>query len=111
MVRVFASGLGGQGSIRGQVIRKIKKSYLMPLCLTLRPYKEEIEGKWSYPGKGLSPCQHFSTVAIEKGAFGSPSTQYIYIYKCNSFCHREMDIVTHVQILRLFAFHIAMGKL
>ena len=30
--------------------------------------------KWSNPEKGVAPSLHLGIVAIEKGAFGSPST-------------------------------------
>ena len=31
--------------------------------------------KWNNPGNGVSPFQHLGVVAIEKGAFKSPSTK------------------------------------
>ena len=30
--------------------------------------------KWSNPGNGVEPSQHLGIVALEKGAFESPST-------------------------------------
>ena len=35
MVRLYADGLGGRGSIPGRVIPKTQKWYLIPHCLTL----------------------------------------------------------------------------
>ena len=44
---------------------------LVPPCLTL----SIIRVKWSNPGKGVAPSpSYWKVVAIEKGAFGSPST-------------------------------------
>ena len=46
----------------------------MPPCLTLRIIRYVSRVKWSNPGKELRPPLHLGVVAIEKGAFGSPST-------------------------------------
>ena len=71
MGRVFANGPGDWGSIPDRVIRKtFFKWYLMPPYLTLSIIRYVSRVKWSNPGKGV----HFGVVAIEKGAFGSPST-------------------------------------
>ena len=51
-----------------------KKWYLMPPCLTLSIIRYGSRVKWSNPGKELRPPLHLGVVAIEKGAFGSPST-------------------------------------
>ena len=67
MGRVFANGLGDQGSIPGQVIPKTQKMLLDAAFLNTKHYKVKIK---SNPGKGV--------VAIEKGAFGSPSTKVVY---------------------------------
>ena len=72
MVRVFVNNPGDWGSIIGRVIPKIKK-IVLDNC--------EVE-------KGVAPFQHIGVVAIEKGAFRSPSTAVatllllIYIYIC-----------------------------
>ncbi len=54
--------------------QKLTKWYLMPPCLTLSIIKYGSRVKWSNPGKGVAPPLHIGVVAIEKGAFGSPST-------------------------------------
>ena len=69
-----ANGLGDQGSIPGRVIPKTQKCYLIPPCLTLNIIRYVSSVKWSNPGKGVAPFQHFGVVAIEKGALGLPST-------------------------------------
>ena len=53
IVRVFTNGPGDLGSIPGRVIPKIKKWYLMPLCLTLGIIRYGSRVKWSNPGKGI----------------------------------------------------------
>ena len=66
--------------------------------LNTQHYKVRIKGKMYNPRNGVAPYLHLGVVAIEKGAFGSPSTKvtnftlftythththiYIYIYKC-----------------------------
>ncbi len=71
MVRVFANGPGGQGSIPGRVIQMTQIWYLMPPCLTLSIIWYRSRVKWSNSGKGVAPPLHIGVVAIEKGAFGS----------------------------------------
>ena len=73
MVRIFVSGAGDWISILGRVIPKTQKWYLMPPCLTLRiMYSSKVSGAiWE---KELRPPLHLIVVAIEKGAFGSPSS-------------------------------------
>ena len=39
--------------------------------LNIQHYKIQIKGKWSNPGKGVTPS--LVVVTIEKGAFGLPS--------------------------------------
>ena len=50
----------------------------MPPCLTLSIIRYVSRVKWSNPGKGVAPPLHLGVVAIEKGAFGSPSTKVAY---------------------------------
>ena len=79
---MFANGAGDRCSIPGRVIPKIlKKSYLIPPCLTLIIIRNGSRVKWSNP-------LHLSVVAIEKGAFGSPSTShqlYLMVYSKTVF--------------------------
>ena len=51
MVRVFANGLGDQGSIPGRVIPKTQKWYLMLSCLTFNIIRYVSRVKWSNLGK------------------------------------------------------------
>ena len=48
--------------------------YLIPPCLTLSNTRYVSRIKWRNPGKGVVPSLHLGVVAIEKGAYWSPST-------------------------------------
>ena len=54
--------------------QRLKKWYLMPPCLTLSVIIYVSRVKWSNPGKEQRLSLHLGVVAIEKGAFESPST-------------------------------------
>ena len=69
---MFANGLGGWGSIPGQVIPKTQKMVFGTYLLNTQYYKIKIKGKWSNPRKGAVPSP--TPVAIENGTFGSPLT-------------------------------------
>ena len=80
MGRVFVNGLGDRGSIPGQVIPKTQKMALDAASLNTQHCKVRIKSKVEYSREWSSAI---SVVAIEKGAFGSPSTQvanFTYIY-------------------------------
>ena len=47
---------------------------MIPPCLTLSIIRYGSRVKWSNPGNGVAPPLHLGVVAIEKGAFVSPST-------------------------------------
>ena len=64
MVRVFANGPGDWGSIPGRVIPKTQKMVRDASWLNTQQYKVGIKGKVKQ-----------SKEAIEKRAFGSPSTK------------------------------------
>ena len=49
--------------------------------LNTQQYKIRIKGSGAIQGKELRPLLHFGVVAIEKGAFGSPSTTVANYYK------------------------------
>ena len=66
MVRVFANGPGDLDSISGWVIPNIQKMVLDTSLHNTQHYKVGIKGKMEQPRVGI--------VAIEKRAFGSPST-------------------------------------
>ena len=53
--RVFANGLGDQGSIPSQIIPKTQKWYLMLSCSTLSIIRYGLRVKCSNPGKGMAP--------------------------------------------------------
>ena len=74
MSRVFANGPADLGSIPGRVIPKTLKMVLDTSFLNTQQYKVCIKVKWSNPGKGVAPSPTPGVVAIEKGAFLSPST-------------------------------------
>ena len=91
---MFTNGPGERVSIPGQVIPKIKKKwYLMPLCLTLSFIRYGSRVSREIQGKEWRLTLHLGLIAIEKRAFGLPSTTvsqlflslslslYIYIYR------------------------------
>ena len=67
--------------------KDFKKWFLIPPCLTLSIIRYISRVKWSNPGKGVALPVHLGVVAIEKGAFGSPSTTVanltFYLYICS----------------------------
>ena len=75
---VFANGPGDRGSIPGRVIPKTQKMVLEAILLNTQYYKVRIKGKVV---QSLLPL---GVVAIEKGAFGSPTikvTNFTFLYK------------------------------
>ena len=86
-VRVFANGPGDLASIPGRVIPKTQKMVLDASLLNTQHYKVRIKGKVEQSREAVAPPLHIGVVAIEKGAFGLPSTMvanffmYIYIHK------------------------------
>ena len=82
--RVFANGPGDLGSTPGRVIPKTLKMVLDISLLNTQQYKVRIKGEVDQSKE--RPPLHLGVVAIEKGAFWSPSTTvakflyYIYIY-------------------------------
>ena len=75
MVRVFTNAPGDLGSIPGRVIPKTQKMVHDAALLNAQHYKVRIKGKveQSQESSGALPI-HLGIVAIEKGAFESPST-------------------------------------
>ena len=55
MSRMFANGLGGQGSISGQVIPKTQKIDEILTCLALSIIRYRSKVKWSNPRNGVVP--------------------------------------------------------
>ena len=86
---MFANGPGDLGSIPGRVIPKTQKMVLDASLLNTQHYKVRIKGKVEQSREGVAPSP--GVVAIEKGAFGLPSTMvanftYLYIYICVCVC-------------------------
>ena len=71
---VFANWLWHLGSIPGWIIRKTFKMVLDTSLLNTRQYKVRIKGKVEQSRERSSATLHFGVVAIEKGAFWSPSS-------------------------------------
>ena len=103
MSREFANGAGDLSSILGRVLPKTQKWYLMPPCLTLSIIRLGSRVKWSNPEKGVAPPQHLDVVAIEKGAFVSPSTKvtnFSFTYFImHVYCGISMGIASKIIIL------------
>ena len=64
VVRVFVNGLRCRGSIPGRVMPKAIKMVPNTSILNTQHYKVRIKGKWSNPGKGVTP---FPTSPYWKG--------------------------------------------
>ena len=74
MSRVFANGPGDWGSIPGRVIPKTQKIILDAALLNTQHFKVKINGKVEQSRERSSAL---GVVAIEKGAFGLPSTKVV----------------------------------
>ena len=82
IVTVFTNDLGDLSSIPGRVIPKTQKVVLDASLLNTQHYKVRIKGKVEQCREWSSTNQHLGVVAIQKGAFGSPSTtvaKFIYL--------------------------------
>ena len=91
MGREFAYVPGDWGSIAGQVIPKTqKKWYVIPPCLILSLMRYVSWVKWSNPGKGVAPFPTSRVLAIEKGAFRSPSTTASNFFSIREFAEKFM---------------------
>ena len=82
--RVFANDPGDMGSIPSRVISKTLKIVLDASLLNTQQYKIRIKGKVEPSReKSSAPPLQLSVVAIEKGAFWSPSTTVAnFTYMC-----------------------------
>ena len=81
---MFANGPGDLGSIPGRVIPKTLKMVLDTSLLDTQQYKIHTKGKVEQSRERSSALPlHLVVVAIEKGAFWSPSTMVAnnYIYR------------------------------
>ena len=73
--RVFANGPGNLSSIPGRVIQKTLKMVLDTALLNTQQYKVLIKGKVEQSRERSRALPlHLGVLAIEKGAFRSPST-------------------------------------
>ena len=83
MVLELANGLRDRGSITGLVIPKTQKMLSDDSLLNTQHYEVRTKSKRSNPEKGIALSRHLGVWAIEKEAFGSPSTtisQFIYLF-------------------------------
>ena len=71
--RVFANSSGDLGSIPGRVVPKTLKMVLDTTLLNTQQFKVRIEAKVEPSRERSSAPLHLGVVAIEKGAFWSPS--------------------------------------
>ena len=85
MVRVLTNGPGNRGSIRGRVIPKALKWYLMPPCFTLGIIRYGSRVKWTNSGKGVAPSPTSRCCSYWKGglqvAYNHGHQLCLYIYK------------------------------
>ena len=115
MGRVFANGLGDQGSIPGRVIPKTLKIVLDTSLLNTQQYKVRIEGKVGQ-SRERSSTLLYTYIATEKGAFWSPSTTvanftYYFLYlhiswliDYNSFS-TCLGLGNHIHCIYIFTFY------
>ena len=94
--RVFANGPGDLGSIPGRVIRKILKMILDASLLNTQQYKVRIEGKVEQSKERCSAPLHLGVIAIEKGAFWSPSTRTTYV--CTMYIYKYVCVYIYIYI-------------
>ena len=75
MVRVFANGPEDLGSVPSRVIRKTQKMVFDATLLNIQHYKVRIKGKMEQSReRNCALPLHLDVEAVEKEAFGSPST-------------------------------------
>ena len=100
---MFTNGPGDLGSIPGRVIPKTQKMLLDASLLNTQHYKVRIKGKVEQIREGVAPSPNFGVVAIEKGAFGLPSTMvanFTYFFT-EMIIDREMCITQQNEISSL----------
>ena len=80
--RLECSPMARETCVQSQVesYQRLKKWYLMSPCLTLSIIRYGSRVKGSNPEKWVAHPLHLCVVAIEKGAFGSPSTKGRQLY-------------------------------
>ena len=90
MSRVFANGQEDRVSFQARVILKTQKMLLNSTLLKTQHHKLSLKGKVEQSRVGVAPYLHHDVVAIEKGAFESPSTKgATFTY----FFYRKRDLM------------------
>ena len=93
--RVFGNGPGDLGSIPGRVIPRTQKMVLEASLLNTQHYKVWIKGKVKQ-SKERGSALSYTSVAIEKGAFWSPSTTVAnFIFFIEKRIGNMMYIIKH----------------
>ena len=92
MGRVIANGPGDLGSVPGYVVPNTLKMVHDISLRNTQQYKVCIKVEVEQSRERSNAPLHLGVVAIEKGAFGSPSTAvanfiYLYTYLCNYKCN------------------------
>ena len=97
--RVFTNGPGDLCSIPSRVIPKTQKMVLDTSLLNTQQYEVRNKGKVEQSRERSSPL--LSVVAIEKGAFWSPSTKggQLYLLICTCVINRKQCWVKNILIL------------
>ncbi len=78
---MFTNGPGDRGSILGRVIPKTQKIVLDDAYLNTQHYKVWVKGKVEQSRERSSVLPYTCVVAIQKGAFGSPSTKVANFFR------------------------------
>ena len=89
-------------------IQKTLKMVLDTSLLNTQQYKVHIKGKVEQSRERSSTLLHLGVVAIEKGAFWSPSTtvaNFTTMYKCPSMFHEKRQWRCTVTYFVLFGFY------
>ena len=114
MSRMFANGPGERSSIPGCVLPKTLKMVLDTSLLNTQQYMVCIKGKVEQ-SRERSSTLPYTSVAIEKGAVGSPPTSganftftYISILWCNNYRRKWIQLRRFKSWTTLFVFHIVL---
>ena len=99
--RLFANGPGDRVSIPGRVIPKTLKMLLDTFLLNTQHYEVRIKGKVEQSRERSSTLLHLGVVAIEKGAFRSPSTT-VTIYTFTYFDYNHNFLYFQSSITTIF---------
>ena len=89
---MFANGPGDRDSIPDRVIPKTQKMVLDTALLNTQHYKIRIKGKVEHSTKRSNALPYsLGVVAIEKGAFRSPSTKVANLHVNVTVCKQIID--------------------